>query len=34
MKALTHYYRRKINYIAIVYMGIIAVSVYIKLGQP
>ncbi len=30
MKALTQYYRRKVNYMAILYVGMIAIAIYIK----
>jgi len=33
MKALTQYYRRKINLMGAVYIVLIGMSVYIKAGQ-
>jgi len=30
MKALTRYYKRKINFMAVVYFGLIAVAIYLK----
>jgi hypothetical protein len=30
MKALTRYYRRKINFMALLYVGMIALTVYFK----
>lgn len=30
MKALTRYYKRKINYMAMLYAGMIALAVYVK----